>query len=86
MGKHQKFEQKLRSVPTPSDIRWTELRSYLEHLGYTMLNGGGSRRKFHHREKDDLILLHEPHPGSIVTRCYVADVAEHLESLGFFKD
>ena len=86
MSKHQKFRQKLRTVPTPADIRWTELQSFLEHLGFTMLTGSGSRRKFFHPKIDIMINLHEPHPAPIVGRNAIRDVVEYLESHGFLED
>lgn len=83
MGKHNKTLQKLCTKPIPADIKWNELKSVLEHLGYTMINGSGSRRKFYHKEKDVLIICHEPHPSPDVDKGCVADIVEHLKSQGF---
>lgn len=83
MTKQQKALAKLAATPTPANIKWDELRSVLEHLGYTMLTGSGSRRKFFHAEKDDLIICHAPHPLPNVDKGCVADVVEHLRRMGF---
>lgn len=85
MSRLAKALEKLRAKPTPPDITWDELKSILERLGYKLLNGSGSRRKFHHKDKDLLIICHEPHPGPNVDRGCIADVAEHLEMNGFFE-
>jgi hypothetical protein len=50
MSKYSKALAKLVAVPPPADLRWDELRAVLEHLGYTLLKGSGSRRKFYHQE------------------------------------
>jgi len=86
MSKHQKIIDRICSLPTPSDIRWDELKAALESVGYVMLKGGrtgGSRRKFYNKTIDKLIILHEPHPSKIVDKGAVNDVAEHLRAHGF---
>ena len=85
MGKAQKTLQKLSAKPLPSNIKWDELKSMLEHLGYEMLKNGGSRRKFFHKEKDALILCHQPHPSPDVDKGCIADICEHLKYHGFLK-
>ncbi len=83
MTKQQKALAKLTALPTPVNIKWDELKSVLEHLGYTMLTGDGSRRKFFHAGKNDVIICHVPHPSPDVDKGCVADVVEHLKSNGF---
>jgi len=83
MLKHQKSLEKLCSIPPSADIKWTELKGVLEHLGYRMLNNSGSRRKFFHKEKNALIICHQPHPSPDVDKCCVADVIDHLKTHGF---
>jgi len=34
MSKHEKFLIRFCAKPTPSDITWSELKSYLSHLGF----------------------------------------------------
>lgn len=74
---------KIHTVPPPSDVRWEELKAVLEHLGYHMLTGSGSRRKFYHKEKDTLIICHQPHPAPYVDKGCIAGVAAHLKAYGF---
>jgi len=83
MTKQKKALAKLTATPTPANVKWDELKSALEHLGYTMLTGSGSRRKFFHSEKNDLIICHAPHPLPDVDKGCIADVVEHLKSNGF---
>jgi uncharacterized FAD-dependent dehydrogenase len=50
-----------------------------------MLANKGSRRKFYNQEKDDMIQLHQPHPGSEVRPCYIKEIREKLEEMGLIK-
>lgn len=83
MGKHDKVLEKLCRKPPPSDLKWDELQGLLEHLGYKMLNGNGSRRKFYHAEKGAMIICHEPHPLPCVDKGCVVDVVQTLRDYGF---
>jgi len=85
MSKHDKTLLRLSAKPTPADIKWDELTGLLMHLGYTLLNNKGSRRKFHNSAKDDLIICHEPHGSANVDKGCVNDVAEHLRECNFIK-
>lgn len=83
MAKHQKALDKLCAQPPSADIKWSELKGVLEHLGYTLLTGKGSRRKFFHKGKNALIICHQPHPSPDVDKGCIADVVEHLKTFGF---
>ncbi|QQG66328.1 type II toxin-antitoxin system HicA family toxin [Desulfobulbus oligotrophicus] len=85
MSKHQKIIDLLRSKKAPPGIKWTELKSLLEHFGYVMLKpkGGGSSRKFYHKQKDILFICHQPHPSPCVDKGCIADVSEHLRENEF---
>ncbi|NBW01795.1 MAG: type II toxin-antitoxin system HicA family toxin [Betaproteobacteria bacterium] len=83
MTKQAKALARLMGSPTPSTIKWDELKSVLEHLGYVMISGAGSRRKFFHAKKNDLIICHAPHPSPEVDKGCIADVVEHLKNNGF---
>jgi len=85
MSRYQKALARLCTTPPPSDIKWTELKALLEHLGYKMLNNSGSRRKFYHSEKRALIICHEPHPSPSVDKGCVVGVVEHLRARGFLN-
>jgi hypothetical protein len=87
MSKHQKTLEKLKSNSPASDIKWSELKSFLEYLGYlTLKSRGGSGRKFYHKEKRALFLCHQPHPSPCVDKGCIADVAEHLKEHGFLEE
>ena len=79
MSKHDKFRERLCARPIPADIEWTELKRFLEHLGYQMLKGRGSRRKFFHRGKNALIICHEPHPRPTIDKGCIAYIVDHLK-------
>lgn len=85
MSKHQKALARLCANPPPSNLKWAELKTVLEHLGYEMLKASGSRRKFYHPGKQALISCHEPHPSPNVDKGCVVDVVDHLRSYGFIK-
>lgn len=83
MSKHQRFLEKLKSSPPPSDIKWKDLKSFLLHLGYTDIKkGSGSRRKFFHREKRAIFLCHQPHAPECVDKGCIVDLVEHLKING----
>lgn len=83
MSKNDKALARLRAAPPPSDFKWAELKGVLERLGYKLLKGAGSRRKFYHKEKNALIICHEPHPSPDVDKGCITDVVEHLKTHGF---
>lgn len=83
MSKHRKTLEKLSAKPVSAGIKWDELKSALEHLGYAMLTNSGSRRKFFHKDKNDLIICHQPHPSPDVDKGCIADIVEHLKTHKF---
>lgn len=82
MSKHEKLLKKICAQPAPKDIKWEELKTVLEHLGYRMLNGAGSRRKFVHQTTKSLIMVHEPHPAPEVKAYALKQVVEQLREQG----
>jgi predicted RNA binding protein YcfA (HicA-like mRNA interferase family) len=85
MTKHQKALAKLTAIPS-SNMTWDELRTVLEHLGYVLLKGSGSRRKFYQKDSLDIIICHEPHPSPDVSKACVRDVVKHLRATGILKE
>ena len=83
MSRHLKVLGKLSAIPPPASFKWAELKGVLEHLGFKMLKNSGSRRKFHHIEKDVLIICHQPHPSPDVDKGCICDVVEILKTNGF---
>jgi predicted RNA binding protein YcfA (HicA-like mRNA interferase family) len=82
MSRQEKLIQKLTAIPTPSDVKWDELKAILKHLGYEMLNNKGSRRKFVHNKTKEIISLHEPHPQPEVKVYAIKQVVEQLKMSG----
>jgi predicted RNA binding protein YcfA (HicA-like mRNA interferase family) len=85
MSKQQKTLERLCRNPPPADFTWKDLKAVLEHLGYTLLNNSGSRRKFYHHSKQALIICHQPHPSPNVDKGCIVDVVEHLKINGFIR-
>ncbi|HIF9111639.1 hypothetical protein UB37_19660 [Photobacterium iliopiscarium] len=83
MGKQEKLEAKL--LTRPKDFTWSELESLLGRLGFDLIKGKGSRRKFYHKDSKILINLHEPHPEKVLKRYMIDQVIEKLEELGEFN-
>ena len=86
MSRHGKTLGKITSRPVPAGIKWKEIKALLLSLGYEQKScgkTGGSRRKFYHRKKDDLIICHRPHPEPTIDKGCVSDIARHLKKHGF---
>ncbi|WP_223631456.1 type II toxin-antitoxin system HicA family toxin [Pseudomonas atacamensis] len=62
MSKTEKLLAKL--VNGRSAFTWSELVTLLARLGYSQLEGSGSRIKFDNGNPSALINLHKPHPGN----------------------
>lgn len=83
MAKHEKIIKRLTANPTPSGIKWDELKTALEGLGFELQNNQGSRRKFVHKTSKAVISLHEPHPQPEVKQYVIRQVVDTLRSLGY---
>ena len=81
MAQADKIIEKIKARPTPSNIRWDELVLALKHLGYDMILNKGSSRKFYCAQKDNMICLHQPHPGNEVKPFYIKLVRETLTDI-----
>ena len=81
MAQAEKIIERIKAKPTPRNIKWDELVLALKHLGYRVISSKGSHRKFYCAEKDNLISLHQPHPGNEVKPCYIRQVRETLDEL-----
>lgn len=82
MSKIEKLVNDLKFKPAPSNFRWEDLITVLEHYGYEKINGSGSRRKFYNKDKNALIICHEPHPSPAVDKGCIKDVVTHLKEFG----
>lgn len=76
-----------RFLTIPSDFTFDELERLLTIFGYVKSNKGktsGSRVVFKDKEGHP-IMLHKPHPGTIVKQYAVRQVLEELQSKGLLK-
>lgn len=80
MGKYEKLKSRL--VTRPKDFTWSELESLLGNLGFDLIKGNGSRRKFFNPENKVLINLHEPHPEKVLKRYMIDQVINKLKETG----
>lgn len=79
MSKKEKLIQKLLLAKT---FKFSDLVSLLKMLGYTEIQGDGSRVKFDNGKPEDLINLHKPHPGNEMKVYAVKQVKEKLQQGG----
>jgi predicted RNA binding protein YcfA (HicA-like mRNA interferase family) len=79
MSKHEKLLEKIFRTPTPRDLRWTEVVSCLQSLGFSVINGDGSRRRFHNEQTNVTFSIHEPHPEPELKIYVVKIIKESLE-------
>ncbi len=79
MSKKEKLIQKLLLAKT---FKFSELVTLLKMLGYTELQGDGSRIKFDNGKPEDLINLHKPHPGNEMKVYVVKQVKKKLQNGG----
>jgi hypothetical protein len=84
MTQSKKALERIKALPTPSDVRWDELVTVLGSLGYDLLppKKGGSFRKFHNKVTGHILQLHEPHPSKIVKRVYIKMIVDALKEQG----
>lgn len=86
MSKNDKTIKKIARRPTASDVKWSDLKSALESLGYEAMNNDGSRRKFIHKTTKAIISCHKPHPSPDVGKCTIDGIRTHLIEHGFIKE
>ncbi len=87
MGKQDKIADKLKKKPTPKDLKWRELKSFLASLGFEEIQGDGSRVKFILHEAPDgagkvMLFFHNPHPSSDVKPRYIEKAVVTLKERG----
>jgi len=85
MAQIDKLIQKLLRSPAPTDLRWVELVTILEHFCFTQESNDGSRRRFHHEATGTIISLHKPHPSPEVKRYVIAQVVKQLQEMALIK-
>jgi len=84
MSRQEKLLERLQS--RPSDFEWSEVVSLLKKLGYELLHGSGSSRKFVNREKKSIIMLHEPHPQTVLKDYALKIIIAELKERGIIYE
>ena len=77
-----------RFLSIPGDLTWEELIKVLGYYGFQIKKTGktgGSRRKFVD-ENNNVMILHKPHPASIVKKYAIRQVIQNLEEKGKIKN
>jgi hypothetical protein len=69
-----------RFLSKPKDFTWNELVFFLTNLGFTLITGSGSRRKF--IKGNVILILHEPHPRKTILVCYIKEIIDTLKKEG----
>ncbi|RJG08872.1 type II toxin-antitoxin system HicA family toxin [Pseudomonas cavernicola] len=80
MSKQEKLLAKL--LNKQAGFTWPELVTLLRALGYSQLEGDGSRVKFDNGNPQAMINLHKPHPGNELKAYVKRQVIEHLKAGG----
>jgi predicted RNA binding protein YcfA (HicA-like mRNA interferase family) len=78
VSKNEKLLAKLLNEQTL--FTWPELVTLLRRLGYTQIEGAGSRVKFDIGNPSAMITLHRPHPGNELKHYIRRQIIEHLRS------
>jgi len=82
MTKRDKLVRRFSSLP--KDFTWQELVALLSGFGYRQMSGGrtgGSRVKFLHDNRPPII-LHKPHPTTVLKRYQMEQVRDMLKAEG----
>ena len=79
-GKHRKTLVRVHERPTPSDIRWGDIKAMLRACGVEVVEHSGSRIGL--KKGGERIVIHRPHPRPITGRATVRDIATFLGSVG----
>ncbi|KAA0947671.1 MULTISPECIES: type II toxin-antitoxin system HicA family toxin [unclassified Pseudomonas] len=78
MSKNEKLLAKL--LNEQMTFTWPELVTLLRRLGYTQIEGAGSRVKFDKGDPSAMITLHTPHPGNELKHYIRRQIIEQLKS------
>jgi hypothetical protein len=82
MSKSEKLIARLLS--RPKDFTYGELATLLSSLGYSEVQGAGSRVCF--SKEGHKIKLHKPHPGNLLKAYQLGLIIEELTSKGLISN
>lgn len=80
MSKRDKLVERIKGKP--KDLRWEEVVTLCEALGFETISGNGSRFKFYHKKLDFSLFFHRPHPSNIVKNYVVKQLLNSLTERG----
>lgn len=80
MAKTEKLLAKLLNLS--GSLTWNELVALLNHFGFRLQEGRGSRVKFDNGDPEMMISLHRPHPGNEVKHYIRKQIIEILQNGG----
>lgn len=84
MSKQEKLLRRLRS--RPKDFTWAELATLLGGFGFELHAGSGSGRKFIQSKSHAVLMMHEPHPGSVLKSYQVRAALDFLRQEGYLGE
>lgn len=80
MGRKEKLKAKLDTLP--KNFTWDELVSLMNQYEFVLLKAKrGSGRKFYNKNKDRLVMFHEPHPENTMKRYVLVEVKQLLDEI-----
>ena len=83
MSRFEKLKERFMSLP--SDFTYSEAKNLLEHLGFEERNKGNTGCScvcFYRQSDKRIIMLLKPHPGNIMKRGAIKQLAEQLKDWG----
>ncbi len=81
MSRKDKLLKKFLEIPPKKDLTFEELERLLLSCGYKKLEGKGSAVKFYHAQKDNLIILHKPHPSNVLKTYLIKQIQVKLKEI-----
>lgn len=86
--KIEKLEARIRQKPTPNDIRFDELETFLNSYGFeSKPKSGGSHRAFCHPQYEGIITVAVPHGTSDgVKRAYIRNALSAVDEVSAQKE
>jgi len=82
MSQLDKLLEQFINTPFP---KWSDVLILMKKLGYTKLEGQGSRVKFVNLAKKSVIDLHWPHPQNTIKTYTKKDIIKELQEKGVIK-
>lgn len=79
-GKHRRTLERMRTRPTPADIRWTDLVAMLQAAGVQVSERSGSRVLL--KQDAERMIVHRPHPTRVLGRGAVRAIVAFLDAGG----